>query len=158
MSNVEKNMCDRMMENMTQLRQNYLRLMQEIYLIISDRTKHNYTVTKVVITKNMFEKQPIKVLPGSRISPSRFPLSLEEQAKAEAKNGLFAQRCREIFWRVYPELVEKHYNWFILIEPESGEYLLAPDEATASQAGHEKYPKSIMLMKRLNETGTCGYI
>lgn len=30
MSNVEKNMCDRMMENMTQLRQNYLRLMQEM--------------------------------------------------------------------------------------------------------------------------------
>lgn len=106
----------------------------------------------------MFEKQPIKVPRGSRISPSHFSLSLEEQAKVEAKNEVFAQRCREIFWRVYPELVEKHYNWFILIEPESGDYFLAPDEATASQTGHDKYPKSIMLMKRLNETRTCGNI
>ena len=30
MSNVEKNLCNQMMENMTQLRQNYLRLMQEM--------------------------------------------------------------------------------------------------------------------------------
>lgn len=30
MSNVEKDLCNRMMENMTQLRQNYLRLMQEM--------------------------------------------------------------------------------------------------------------------------------
>lgn len=30
MSDVEKNLCNQMMENMTQLRQNYLRLMQEM--------------------------------------------------------------------------------------------------------------------------------
>lgn len=30
MSNVEKDLSNRMMENMTQLRQNYLRLMQEM--------------------------------------------------------------------------------------------------------------------------------
>ena len=106
----------------------------------------------------MTEKKHRKVPLGSPIFPDRPPLSAEEIARREAEDEEFAQRCREIFWRVYPELVKEHYNWFILIEPESGDYFIDPDREVASRKGHEKHPKALMLMKRLNETGTCGRI
>lgn len=106
----------------------------------------------------MSEKKHRKVPLGSPIFPNHPPLPPEEIARLEAEDEAFAQRCREIFWRVYPELVKEHYNWFILIEPESGDYFIDPDREVASRKGHEKHPKALMLMKRLNETGTCGRI
>ncbi|MGB5960024.1 MAG: hypothetical protein WBG73_05140, partial [Coleofasciculaceae cyanobacterium] len=75
-----------------------------------------------------------------------------------AENEAFGKRCREIFDRVYPELVKEHYDWAIIIEPDSGDYFIDPNEEIASQKAHQKYPKAIMLRMRLNETGTCGRI
>ena len=95
---------------------------------------------------------------GSPIFPDRPCLSPEEIARRQAEREEFAQRCRTIFWRVYPKLVAEHYNWFIVIEPDSGEYFIDPDEEVASQKAHQKYPKAVMLRMRLNETGTCGRI
>lgn len=106
----------------------------------------------------MTERKHTKVPLGSPIFPDRPPLPPEEIARRKAEDEEFAQRCREIFWRVYPELVKEHYDWFILIEPESGDYFIDPDREVASRKGHEKHPKAVMLMKRLNETGTCGRI
>lgn len=99
-----------------------------------------------------------KVPFGSPIFPDRPPLSLEEKARRKAEMEAFGKRCRVIFDRVYPELVAEHYDWFILIEPESGDYFIDPDEEVASQKAHQKYPTAIMLRMRLNETGTCGRI
>lgn len=99
-----------------------------------------------------------KVPRGSRIFPDHPLLSPEEIALRKVEDEEFGRRCRQIFNRVYPELVAKHYNWFILIEPDSGDYFIDPDDEVASQKGHQKHPKAVMLMMRLNETGTCGTI
>lgn len=99
-----------------------------------------------------------KVPRGSRIFPDLPLLSPEEIALRKVEDEEFGRRCRQIFNRVYPELVAKHYNWFILIEPDSGDYFIDPDDEVASQKGHQKHPKAVMLMMRLNETGTCGTI
>ena len=107
---------------------------------------------------SMTEKKHRKVALGSPIFPDRPPLPPEEIARRKAEDEKFGRRCREIFQRVYPELVKEHYNWFILIEPDSGDFFIDPDEKVASRKGHEKYPKAVMLMMRLNETGTCGRI
>lgn len=104
--------------------------------------------------KRNFRKVPL----GSPIFPDCPPLPPEEIARLEAEDEEFGKRCEEIFNRVYPELVKEHYNWFILIEPESGDYFIDPDSEVASRKGHEKHPKAVMLMMRLNETGTCGRI
>ena len=104
------------------------------------------------------KKTFIKVPRKSRIFPDRPPLSPEEIARFEAEDEEFGKRCREIFNRVYPQLVENHYDWFILIELESGDYFIDLDEAITSRKGHEKHPQAVMLMMRLNETGTCGRI
>jgi hypothetical protein len=114
----------------------------------------------------MTERTHIQVPRGRRIfevlqehgKSLRPRLSEEETAKRKAENEEFGKRCREIFDRVYPELVKDYYNWYILIEPDSGDYFIDSDERIASEKGHQKHPTAVMLMMRLNETGTCGRI
>lgn len=95
---------------------------------------------------------------GSPIFPDRPRLSSEELARLEVSDKAFAQRCRVIFDRVYPELVPAHYDWFIVIEPDSGDYFIDPDEKVAFQKAKVKYPTPQLLAMRLNETGACGRI
>ncbi|MBO1351410.1 MAG: hypothetical protein EBE86_030415 [Hormoscilla sp. GUM202] len=52
----------------------------------------------------------------------------------------------------------EHYNWFILIEPESGEYFMDEDELVAFQKAREKHPQGKFFFDRLNETGVFGRI
>lgn len=85
-------------------------------------------------------------------------ISAEEKAKHQAEIEAFHQRCRPIFERLRPELIENHYNWFIVIEPESEDYFLDQDRWTALQKALEKYPKGLFFSFRLNETGVCGRV
>ncbi|MBW4684042.1 MAG: hypothetical protein KME40_02840 [Komarekiella atlantica HA4396-MV6] len=85
-------------------------------------------------------------------------ISPEEQAKRQAELEAFQQRGRVIFEKLRPQLIEKHYNWFIYIEPESGDYFIAPDSMVAVQQAIEKYPQRRFATFRLNETGVCGRI
>jgi len=106
----------------------------------------------------MTEKTPIKVPRGSRIFPDRPRMNEAELAKRKAEDEAFAQRCREIFRRVQPELIKNHYDWPIMIEPESGDYFIAPDPELAFQKARQKHPNAKIMEMRLNETGTCGRI
>ncbi|MFB2922384.1 MULTISPECIES: hypothetical protein [Aerosakkonema] len=92
-----------------------------------------------------------------RVFPER-QLSPEEKARRQAEDEAFAKRCRSIFERVKPELINEHYDWFIVIEPESGDYFIDADEMAAIQKTREKYPHTKSLIMRLNETGACGRI
>ena len=92
-----------------------------------------------------------------RIFPER-QLSPEEKARRKAESEAFAQRCRAIFDQVAVELIKDHYDWFIVIEPDSGDYFIDPEETVATQKAHEKHPDKMCLIMRLNETGTCGRI
>jgi len=82
----------------------------------------------------------------------------EELARREAEKDARSQRYREVFARVSPELIENHYNWFIVIEPNSGDYFIDLDEEVAVQKARQKYPSGMVGIMRLNETGTCGMI
>jgi hypothetical protein len=106
----------------------------------------------------MTQKTRRKVPLGSPIFPDRPRLSPEEIARRKAENEVFAKRCRVIFDRVYPELVVEHFDWFILIEPDSGDYFIDPDHDVAFQQARQKHPTADILAMRLNETGTCGRI
>lgn len=106
----------------------------------------------------MTEKTHIRVPRGSRIFPDRPRLSDAELAKRKAEDEEFAQRCREIFRRVYPELVNNHYNWYIYIEPESGDYFINPDREVARQEAKKKHAAAVLMAMQLNENGTVGRI
>lgn len=92
-----------------------------------------------------------------RVFPER-QLSPEEKAKRKAETEEFNRRCQVIFERVHPELIEQHYDWFIIIEPDSGEYIIDLDETVARAKAREKFGHTMRLMLRLNKTGCCGKI
>jgi len=106
----------------------------------------------------MAQRTSIKVPRGSRINPNCLPLSPEAIARRKAEAKAFAQRCQAIFDQVYPELVKDHYDWFIHIEPDSGDYFLDPDEEVCFKKIRQKHPKARIMVMRLNETGSCGRI
>ncbi|MEH1998440.1 MAG: hypothetical protein V7L00_06740 [Nostoc sp.] len=92
-----------------------------------------------------------------RVFPER-QLSPEEKARRKAEDEVFYQRCRVVFDRVQPELIKEHYDWFIVIEPESGDYFIDPNEDVARTKAREKYSEKMRLIMRLNERGACGRI
>lgn len=92
-----------------------------------------------------------------RIFPER-TLPPEELARRKAEREVFHQRCRAIFERVRPEWIEKHYGWYIAIEPDSGDYFIDEDKEVASLKAREKHPNAVHCMFCLNETGATGRI
>ncbi len=92
-----------------------------------------------------------------RVFPER-QLSPEEIARHQVEDEAFAQRCRQIYDQVASKVMKEHYDWFIVIEPDSGDYFIDPDETVARTKAGEKHPDKLRLIMRLNETGTCGRI
>ncbi|NJM86551.1 MAG: hypothetical protein HC847_04405 [Hydrococcus sp. RU_2_2] len=103
---------------------------------------------------NTSSKRPIR---RGRLFPE-YTIPPEELAKEQAENEAFYKRCRPIFDRVQPKLIKEHYNWFIVIEPDSEDYFIDPNDRVAAQKAHQKYPHAIVGIFRLNETGACGRI
>ncbi len=92
-----------------------------------------------------------------RVFPSQ-QMSLEEKARIEALDEAFYKRCRIIFDRVQPELINSHYDWFIVIEPDRKDYIIEQDIDVARAKAREKYGNKMRMLMRLNETRTCGRI
>ncbi|MGK7927339.1 MAG: hypothetical protein AB4290_19210 [Spirulina sp.] len=92
-----------------------------------------------------------RIFPEHRLSP-------EELQRRKTEDKIFAERCRVIFDRVQPEFIQDRYDWFIIIEPDSGDYFIDSDEHIARNKAHEKHPEKKCLIMRINETGACGRI
>ncbi|GJD15705.1 hypothetical protein RIVM261_006610 [Rivularia sp. IAM M-261] len=105
----------------------------------------------------MTESVPKPRARRGRLFPER-TLSSEELAKRKAEREVFHKRCRAIFERVRPELIEKHYGWYIAVEPDSGDYFIDKDIEIASQEARQKHPNSVHCAFCLNETGATGRI
>lgn len=98
--------------------------------------------------------QPRRTLPRKPISP-------EEQARRQQHRDLLAARCRVIFERVRPSLIEEHHNWYIAIDPDTEQYIIDPTfigitKKVLEAYGYGKEPK--LTVYRLNDTGSCGRI
>ncbi|XWK88746.1 MAG: hypothetical protein U7127_01395 [Phormidium sp.] len=57
-----------------------------------------------------------------------------------------------------PELIKTHYNWYIAVEPESGDYFIDRDELAAVKMSRNKHPNAPVFIFRINETGVAGTI
>lgn len=51
-----------------------------------------------------------------------------------------------------------HYNWYIVIDPDSGEYFIEKDQLVAFEKLRANPPQKLMVVRRLNESGVCGSI
>lgn len=99
-------------------------------------------------------KRPIRrgrIFPEHTIPP-------EELARRKAERQERYQRCRPVFEKVRDELIADHYNWFMSVEPNSGDYFIDPDEDVLIQKSRQKYPSSKLVIFQINETGACGMI
>jgi hypothetical protein len=106
----------------------------------------------------MNPKTARKVPFGQPLFPDHPRGPREEIDQRAGENRAFADRCRALFRHVAPELRDNYPDWYIIIEPDSGEYFLDPDEMTALRKAKEKYPTPRLYAMRLNETGACGRI
>jgi hypothetical protein len=82
----------------------------------------------------------------------------EQKAQWKAEREAFKERCQPIFDKVQQSLIKTHDNWYMAVEPESGEYFLNEDALLVAQKAHEKYPNTRVHVFRINETGVCGRI
>jgi len=105
----------------------------------------------------MNETKTVDKVYRRRLHPER-TLSSTEIAQRQAEMAEFRQRCQVIFERMKPELIPTHYNWYIAIEPDSGDYFLDRDQLVVAKIAHEKYRNAQLQVFRINETGVCGTI
>jgi hypothetical protein len=84
--------------------------------------------------------------------------SPEELAQRKAEREALMQRCYEIFNRVQPELIKDYYDWYMVVEPQSGDYFLDKDEKVACEKADEKHPDAECLIFCINETGACDKV
>ncbi|HIK13551.1 MAG TPA: hypothetical protein IGS52_25375 [Oscillatoriaceae cyanobacterium M33_DOE_052] len=89
------------------------------------------------------------------IFPQRH-LSAATHAKQKAEIAKFDADCMAIFEKVKPALIKDYYNWFMAIEPTSGDYCIDIDEIEAERKAFEKHPDAPCLIVCINETGVCG--
>ncbi|MBW4511722.1 MAG: hypothetical protein KME64_35245 [Scytonematopsis contorta HA4267-MV1] len=93
-----------------------------------------------------------RILPPSDIVP-------EENSQAQEKQSVLAMRCRVIFERLRPELIESYYNWHIAIDPETEQYLIDPTLKGITEKIRDAYGYSDevkLTIFCLNDTGACG--
>ncbi|GAA6621164.1 hypothetical protein [Scytonema sp. NUACC26] len=105
----------------------------------------------------MTTSKPTRTARRGRIFPE-IQWTEEQFAKWEAEREEFYQRCKPIFDKVSSELIETHYNWFVAVEPDSGDYFVDKDLELASLRCLEQHPTKIHYSCRINETGVCGTI
>lgn len=82
----------------------------------------------------------------------------EELARRQAERDARCQKARAVFEQISPQLIDNCYNWFMIIEPNSGDYFIDADEQVAYQKARQKYPIGWVVTFRINDTGACGMI
>ena len=80
-----------------------------------------------------------RVLPKSRVTP-------EEWQRRKIQRQEVGAQCRNIFERLSPQLIEKHYNWFIAIDADSENYMIDPKlEGLLQQVRHHVLPYQVRV-------------
>jgi hypothetical protein len=87
-----------------------------------------------------------------------YTIPQEELDRMQAEDEAFYQQCRPIFAQIQTQLMSEYYNWFLVIEPDSGDYFIDIKQEVATQKARQQYPDAWLGIFRLNETGACGMI
>jgi hypothetical protein len=123
-----------------------------IFVIIPNKPTHLNALEKI-----MTETKSTRLVRRGRIFPE-IQWSEDKKAEWKAEKIEFKQRCQQIFEKLQPSLIKTHYNWYLAVEPESGEYFINEDAFVVAKIAHEKYPNFRLHVFRINETGVCGTI
>jgi hypothetical protein len=105
----------------------------------------------------MTEAKSNHKLRGRRLFP-HIQSSPEKIAQWKAETEALYQRCKLIFDRLQPQLIKTHNNSYIVIEPDSGNYILDSDKIAILHKVRQTYPNTKTFLFRINETGVSGTI
>lgn len=102
-----------------------------------------------------------RIFPEHHSTPEAIAKRQASYALARSQRQELGQRCRQIFEQIRPELMPTHYNWFIAIDAETGNYLLDAQFEGLMQKVKNYYPANgtvRLTAFRLNKKGYCGLI
>ena len=93
----------------------------------------------------MTSVKPNRTVRRGRLFPE-IQWSEERKAQWRAERATFRKRCKVIFDRLKPELIKTHYNWYMAVEPESGEHFI--EQGFVMLAGPKCVAKNILMRSR----------
>ena len=102
-----------------------------------------------------------RIFPQHSRTPEAIAMRQANYALIRSQRQELAKRCRQIFEQICPQLILTHYNWFIAIDAETGNYLLDAQFEKLIQKVKFSYPANgqvKLTIFRLNEKGYCGLI
>lgn len=105
----------------------------------------------------MTDTKPTRNVRRGRLFPE-IQWTEEQKAKWREEGEAFHKRCQVIFDKVQPQLIQTHYNWYLAVEPESGDYFVERDELVVINMSRQKHPNAPVFVFRINETGVAGTI
>ena len=105
----------------------------------------------------MTHTKPTRPHRQGRLFPA-YTIPSEELARRKAEKDARGKKARSYFDQICPQLIDEHYNWFITIELNSGNYFIDQDIEVAEQKARQKYRSGWLVTFRLNETGACDRI
>lgn len=117
-----------------------------------DIRRHNEsTIVVIIVMTQLSRPRCTRILPPKSVD-------LEVVQQEREKQRTLRERCRPLFERLCPSLIETHANWFIAIDPDREEYLLDPTLKGITQQIRQAYTGNEVKLTifRLNDTGTCG--
>lgn len=71
------------------------------------------------------------------------------QLSPKLANPGYVKRARQIYERLYSELVKHYPSFYIAIEPDSGDYFLNSNKALAQQEAKQKHPSRLICTFQL---------
>jgi hypothetical protein len=105
----------------------------------------------------MTEAKSTRKLRRGRLFP-HIQWSPQKIAQWKAETEALYQRCQVIFDRLQPELIKTHYNSYIVIEPDSENYIIDSDKMAILQKVRQTYPNTKTFLFQINEKGIPGTI
>ena len=75
------------------------------------------------------------------------------QLSPKLANPGYIARSRQIYDSICPYLSKNHPGWYVVIEPDSGDYFLNVDKDLAKNEARQKYPKRLFCAFKLITSG-----
>ena len=125
-------------------------LLEELHFRVIIKVTSSHEIDMTLSSQN----RRTRIKPPSQENSSDFNRNFEQRDD-------LGMRCRAVFERLRPSLIETHYNWHIAIDPDTEQYLIDPTLKGITQKIRDAYGGTSevkLTIFRLNDTGTCGSI
>ncbi|MBW4504967.1 MAG: hypothetical protein KME64_00375 [Scytonematopsis contorta HA4267-MV1] len=97
--------------------------------------------------------EPQHRLRTKKTSPFNGIRQYTSQLSPKLANPGYIARSRQIYDNICPDLSKNHPGWYVVIEPDSGDYFLNVDKDLAKNEARQKHPKRLFCAFKLITSG-----